>query len=243
MAAHHATLLFQPWIAFAVFLHAFLQNKESRINIFMRFALFAVITTLAALIVIWPFWQWGSQQEIQKTIDHLSRHNFIKTPLAAGMFFLPMYGLLMFFIPFGLWMGMRKRFWGFGIAFLFLFLLGLGDTTPLPRIFFGAGWAWLTYDRFAFWATLTLLPFFGMAVALLMRKKHARRGWLVFIGLMGVISLVIGDIPAWLPTQPKPIDMRLIHFLAEPTIHHSGMSLWFRRSTGASFSSNNCHND
>jgi len=217
MAAHHATLLFQPVIAGAVLLHTVLQHKGNRFPIFLRFALFGVTTALAALIVIWPFWLWGSHQEIQKTIDHLSRHNFIKDPLAAGMFFLPMYGLLMLFIPFGVWMGLRKRFWGLGLAFLFLFLVGLGDTTPLPRLLFGAGWAWLTYDRFAFWATLTLLPFFGMAVAWLRRRKYGRRSWFVLIGLMGVTSLVIGDIPAWLPTQPKPIDMRpIVDFLAEP---------------------------
>jgi hypothetical protein len=91
--------------------------------------------------------------------------------MAGLLFFLPMYGPLMVVIPVAFWLARYRKLLGLSFAFLTLFLLGLGDTTPLPRLLFGDGWAWLTYDRFAFWATLTLLPFFGTIVTLLHRRR------------------------------------------------------------------------
>jgi len=176
MAAHHATLLFLPWLVGAVVLKTFLGRKINKPVSFLRLAILGMLAALAGWLVIFPFWQWGAKQTLQTMIDHVSRHNFFRDPLAAVLFFLPVYGLLIPLIPFALWMGRLKRFWGPGLAFIFLFLLGLGDTTPLPRLFFGPGWAWLTYDRFAFWASLILLVFFGAAVVMLQRKIHSITG-------------------------------------------------------------------
>ncbi len=93
MAAHHATLLLQPLIAGAVLIHAIVEYNADRRQILVHFAAFAILTAFFAWLVIWPFWDWGRGQELQATIDHLSRHNFIKDPLAALLFFLPEYGL------------------------------------------------------------------------------------------------------------------------------------------------------
>jgi O-antigen ligase len=145
------------------------------------------------------------------------------------LFFLPMYGLLIPLIPVALWMGRRRRFWGLGLAFLFLFLLGLGDTTPLPRLFFGSGWAWLTYDRFSFWASLLLLVFFGEMMVRECQRLHlpqisknvefrgggVRGVSLAFLVPMTFIALLIALVPTWLPTQPPQLDMRpIVDFLA-----------------------------
>jgi O-Antigen ligase len=176
MAAHHATLLFLPPLVGAVFLKFFLDKNLNKRALFFRLFIFAALAILAGWLVIFPFWQWGAQQTLQTTIDHASRHNFFRDPFAAVLFFLPMYGLLIPLIPIAIWMGRRKRFWGPGLAFTLLFLLGLGDTTPLPRLLFGPGWAWLTYDRFAFWASLVLLVFFGAAVVMLRHKLRSMTG-------------------------------------------------------------------
>lgn len=216
MAGHHATLLAQPWLAGAVLLHSAWQQKGNRLQPVLRFLAYGTLAALAALAVVWPFWEWGRHQAMQTPIDHLSRHNFFRNPFAAGLFFLPMYGLLIPFIPVGLWIGLRKRYWGLGIVFLLMFLLGLGDTTPLPRLFFGEGWAWLTYDRFAFSASLTLLPLLGVAAVWLRRSQTVRRSWPYFGSLMGLTGLLIGAAPAWLPTQPRPVDMQpIVAFLGQ----------------------------
>ena len=166
MAAHHATLLFLPWAIAGLVVHLLTHEKTSRRMLFSRLAVFLPVAALVGLMVIWPFWAWGHGQSIQTPIDHPSRHNFLTDSFAVVAFFLPMYGPLMALIPFALWIAYsQRRYRGLGLAtFLPLFLLGLGDTTPLPRILFRAGWEWLTYDRFAFWASLTLLPFFGVAL-------------------------------------------------------------------------------
>jgi len=215
MAAHHATLLFLPWLVGAVTLKILVDKKIHRFTIFLRLGIFSICALLAGWLVIFPFWEWGLGQTIQATIDHPSRHNFFQDPFAAALFFLPMYGLFIPLIPVALWMGRRRRFWGLSLAFLFLFLLGLGSTTPLPRLLFRSGWAWLTYDRFAFWASLFLLPFFGAAVVFLQRRSQVNfRHKLIFLASMTFIALLIGLIPTWLPTQPPQLDMQpVVDFL------------------------------
>jgi hypothetical protein len=167
MAAHHATLLFLPWIVLGLAVHLFLNREIDSTILMQRLLTFSLLAAVAGLVVIWPFWAWGRTQGMQVAIDHLSRHNFLRDPAAIGVFFLPMYGLLAVLIPFVLWTGLQRRYTGLAIAFLPLFLLGLGGTTILPALLFRSGWMWLTYDRFAFWASLLLLPFFGVALLLL----------------------------------------------------------------------------
>ena len=228
MAAHHATLLLLPWLIGALVFKIVLDAKINIWSMLIRWVVFGVFTILAGWLVIFPFWQWGTNQSMQIPIDHASRHNFIQDPFAALLFFLPVYGLLIPLIPITLWLGLRKRFLAVGLAFFFLYLIGLGDTTPLPRLLFGQGWAWLTYDRFSFWASLLLLFFLGLGFVLIRRGLppllirwgaggRIRHGInLVFTISMAITALLIGRIPAWLPTQPAPIEMQpIVDFLAQ----------------------------
>src|SRR5215216_7295167 len=173
MAFHHATMLFLPWLVIAIVAHLHLAKQVKWQTLAIRLFIAGVFSTLAMLIVIWPFWEWSWTQSLQTPIDHASRHNFFRQPLAALLFFVPMYGPLVVIIPAALALARNRNFIGLGFAFLILLFLGLGGTTPLPTLFFGSGWEWLTYDRFAFWASLTLLPFFGMIVILL-RQKYSK---------------------------------------------------------------------
>jgi hypothetical protein len=207
MSAHHATLLFQPWLLGAVLLAQLFRRDASRRQVMVRFAGFGLLAVGASLLVIWPFWEWGRGQSLQTPIDHISRHNFLTDPNALGVFFVPVYGLFIPFLPAAARLALRRRLRGPGLALLVLFLLGLGGTTPLPRLLFGAGWDWLTYDRFAFWASLTLLPFFGALAAGWMRRSPARRLAPWYAGLMAGVALLVGYIPAWLPTQPTALDL------------------------------------
>ena len=140
-----------------------------------RLLLYGISAVAVELIVVWPFWEWGTHQVMQTPIDHLSRHNFFTDPLAFAIFFLPLYGPLIAVIPF-VFQKWPRRFWGLLVSFFILFILGLGGTTPLPRLFFGEHWAWLTYDRFAFWASLTLAPFFGILFIRLKRRFSSKPG-------------------------------------------------------------------
>jgi hypothetical protein len=215
MALHHATLLFLPWLVLAVSIHLLVVRNVNWQTFMARLLITGFLSAVVMFLVIWPFWEWGRTQSIQTPIDHASRHNFFKNPLAALLFFLPVYGPLMAIIPGALCLARKRQFIGPGSAFFVLFLLGLGDTTPLPRLFFREGWQWLTYDRFAFWASLTLLPFFGVIVILLRRKHRRGTRTKIFLSL-AVTSLIVGLITAFLPLQPGAVDMRqVVEFLEQ----------------------------
>jgi len=235
MAAHHATLLVQPFFIIAVIANQFNHGDTetpSKLNLrafvspwlVFRLIIFALITTLTSLLVILPFWQWGAAQTIQTPIDHLSRHNFFTSPLAPAIFLFPLYGLLIAIIPF-LFRKWHPRFIGLLISFGILFLLGLGGTTPLPRLFFGDAWEWLTYDRFAFWACLTLTPFFGI-LFIQMRKKlrfiskplpaSLRKNLIPALAFSIFAATSLGSwlTPYFFRLQPDPIHMQpIVDFL------------------------------
>jgi O-antigen ligase len=209
MAFHHATLLFLPWLVSAIVFHLIFKKLQNWQTLLLRLLIIGVFSALAMLLVIWPFWAWGHTQVMQTPIDHASRHNFFRDPFAFLLFFLPMYGPLAFIIPSALGIARERQLFGLGLAFCGLFLLGLGGTTPLPRLFFGKGWEWLTYDRFAFWASLTLLPFFGMIVILLRRRRSKGTPTKFFLA-MATTCLLIGFITVFVPLQPGVVDMRQI---------------------------------
>ncbi|HLO13700.1 MAG TPA: hypothetical protein VK206_02650, partial [Anaerolineales bacterium] len=214
MAFHHATLLLLPWLVLAIATHLLITRQINWQILITRLFIIGIFSTLAMLVVIWPFWEWGRMQSIQTPIDHASRHNFLQDPMAPLLFFLPMYGPLIVIIPVALFLARKPKLLGLGFAFLMLFLLGIGDTTPLPRLLFGKGWAWLTYDRFALWASLTLLPFFGMIVVLLRRRYRTIQ--MKILPTLGAFSMLVGLATVFLPLQPGAVDMRqIVNFLKQ----------------------------
>ena len=246
MASHHATLLLQPFLLLAVGIHRWLShgNQSNKLSVSVsyhprrepwlvipsRLLLFCSLALFSSIIVIWPFWQWGMDQTIQTPIDHLSRHNFFTDPFAPAIFFWPLYGPLVAVIPFlFLFWKWPVRFIGLLISVSVLFLLGLGGTTPLPRLFFREAWEWLTYDRFAFWASLLLTPFFGILFIQLKRRWKNRviskpipftlRRNLVSaltFSIFGMTALGAWFSPILFPIQPGQVDMQsIVDFLNE----------------------------
>jgi uncharacterized membrane protein len=221
-AAHHGTLLFLPWGVATVSAHQALTGRVARRRLLVRLAVFSLASIAAVLIVIWPFWQWGLGQTMQTPIDHLSRHNFILDPAASLMFFWPVYGPLVFLMPWAVRAAFRKKRIALGVLFAMMFVLGLGGTTPLPRWLYGEQWAWLTYDRFALWASVALLPFAGLAVLVVQRRLRrldnrvrlmVRVIAFVAMGASSVAAVMVTTIR---PTQPRPVDMRpIVTFLAQ----------------------------
>jgi len=227
MALHHATLLVQPFLVFAVIWNHIVRAPHAIAwrQFALRCALIGCSAVLFGLFVIWPFWQWGASQTMQTPIDHLSRHNFIEETEALAIFFFPLYGPLVIFIPF-LFRKWPLRFLGLLISFGILFLLGLGGTTSLPRLFFGNSWEWLTYDRFAFWASLTLLPLFGIIFIRFKRKFRItstrmpatlRKGLIPSLIFSVFVATALGAwfTPYFFPVQPDPINMQpIVDFLS-----------------------------
>src|ERR1051325_4250005 len=215
MAFHHATLLLLPWLVLAIVSRLPFTKQLHWQPPVSRLFLVGLFSAISMLIVIWPFWEWGRVQAMQTPIDHASRHNFFQEPIWLLLFFLPVYGPLAVIIPSALSLARKRQLIGLGFSFCVLFLLGLGGTTPLPRLLFGKGWEWLTYDRFAFWASLTLLPFFGMIMVYLRRQRsNGIRG--NFFSTLAGISLFVGLITMVLPLQPGAVDItQIVSFLKQ----------------------------
>jgi hypothetical protein len=222
MAAHHATLLIQPFLMFAVIWNYVLSIPRifQWRQFVVRLLLVGSLAGFFSILVIWPFWEWGMTQEMQTPIDHLSRYNFFRDPFAFLIFFIPLYGPFLGVIPFVFWRWQR-RYWGLILSFILLLLLGLGGTTPLPRLFFGKNWEWLTYDRFAFWASLILTPIFGV-LFIRSRRRIATTSRLPFrrliptltVLLFAATTLLVWVQPFWFPTQPAQIEMQpIVDFL------------------------------
>ena len=143
-------------------------------RVYARLAVWALLSGLTVAAVLWPFLAWSRGQGLQAAIEHASRDNVLTSAVAAWYFFWPMYGPLLLVVPALLWLAVRAPCWRPAAALAgVLVVLGLGGTTPLPRWLFGAGWAWLTYDRFALWAAVALLPVAG-ALALGAWRWRAR---------------------------------------------------------------------
>ncbi len=217
-AAHHGVFLFVPFVGAAVGLRMAKDRGVRRTA--LRLLLWGVLSAVTIAAILWPFLQWSRGQTLQAPIDHSSRHNFLADPAASWFFFWPMYGPLLFLIPLVLWWGARsRRWWPLLGAFLFLFGLGLGGTTPLPRLIFRSGWEWLTYDRFSFWAALLLLPCAGAVVLQVMRRPRGPGRWAIPL----FVTVLIGwaSFSGWLSilsmSQPKAVDLApLVRFLNEP---------------------------
>ncbi len=229
-AAHHGTLLFIPWGGGAVVLHVFLNEHLNWKILLRRLLTWCTASGASVLVVIWPFWQWWMGQSMQTPIDHLSRHNYLLDTGALTMFFWPVYGPLLVVLAWTVLAGLSQSknnkktvrvHLGLVALVLVLFILGLGGTTPLPRLLFGAQWEWLTYDRFALWASIALLPIAGEIVVWWRRwsgkRLPAARGWviggvLLLTSLFAVRSALMASI---LPIQPEQVDIQpLADYLA-----------------------------
>lgn len=221
-ATHHAVFLFAPVAGLAGAARLWLTTPpRGRARLAARLAVWVGLSAAAVAAVLWPFLAWSRGQALQTPIDHPSRHNFLQDPTATLFFFWPMAGPLLLLAPAALWRALRsaRRAAGRGLplllAWALLFVLGLGGTTPLPRWLFGAGWEWLTYDRFGLWAALCFLPLAGGWLLALWRRGRA---WaLALLAALLASAMLAGCLAVLTRSQPPALDLTpIVRFLNEP---------------------------
>lgn len=237
VSAHHATMLFFLGPLFGtVALAEMLRPAPRRIILARRGILAALGTGCTGALVILPFWVWHATEYVnQLPIDHQSRHDFLRDPIAQDLFFWAEHGVLvaaLILAPILLRRQARRMLPWYSFALVFL-VLGLGGTTPLPRLLFGAQWAWLTYDRFSIWADVPLLvllatiarvwldgdQFDERATSGTPRPSRGSRGlraaWALTLVWLGVFGIADALLPALVQSEPVPIDPRpIVAFLA-----------------------------
>ena len=204
--AHHATpVLFMPVALLAAFVGG---ARRSDLRVRLRRALAAIAgIAFAGAVAALPFWIWEQIAPHQVVIPHLSRANFLTDTDARSLFFWGMYGVLPALALAGFRLsGPRARV--LAAAAVPLFVLGLGGTTELPSLLFGPGWEWLTYDRFALWSSVLLLPLAGLAVHHAARDRRLAARSTVAAVFVALAAFAAIDSATLLGTLPRQHDLR-----------------------------------
>ena len=211
-AAHHVTLIFGTvFFAGPVLWVALIDARDHRTRgslgaVIGRAIAFAVVVGIGVGIVLLPYWLTLIQHPIhQIPIPHDSRSNYLLNSITGINYFVIPYGALILALPFivlrGAWVRrLRPLLVGFWLAFIF----GLGGTTPLPRWLLGRAFDILTFERFAFWATLLAMPIVGLLAMDLLDRFQAKAA--VALSLASVVT--IGAALYWLNANPyRPVAM------------------------------------
>jgi hypothetical protein len=175
---------------------SFILSRQTDTKVILkRLVIFGLISLPLALIPIFPFWQFLIHATPQTPIPHITREFIFANSNAFWMILVAPYLLFLLAIPLAFKAAIRNKILiPILILFLLLFILGLGSTTPLPKLIFGGWWQWLIYDRFALWAGIVLLPLVAKTVTLdifELGKKLARPAVNVFIAV-AFIAMYIG---------------------------------------------------
>lgn len=220
-AAHHVTLLFGAVLfALPVLWLALIDRKQeggaSVAGVLSRAALFAAISAVGVGAVLLPYFIALIHNPIkQLPIPHASRANFLLHPLWGVNFFVIPYGALLLALPYIFWKGCTERrlrplFFGFWLTFLF----GLGGTTPIPRLLLGRAFEVLTFERFAFWATLMALPIAAILAAKIIDRFQTKGLVTVWVLAVASYAAALGWDVAWRPFAPQRFDVQpVISFL------------------------------
>jgi len=194
-AGHHVSLIFStPFFAIPVIWLALIDHREDRADatvggVITRTLIFAALAIVGTLVVLYPYWVELYYNPIrQAPIYHESRANYIlQTTLGINFWVIPM-GALILAIPFIFWKGLNdNRLRPLFLGWWFVAIIGLGGTTPFPKMVFGSRiWEILTYERFTYWATLMALPFVGLIADGLIERFHGKA--IAALSLAAVLS-------------------------------------------------------
>ena len=197
-SAHHVTLLFGS-VLFAVpvlWLAVSDARAEGRSSaaVLSRAFVFVVLTIAGVGVVLLPYWIAIIRHPIeQMPIPHGSRLNYLVSLIHGVNYFVIPYGAMILALPFIVIRGASiPRLRILLIAFWITFLLGLGGTTPLPRLIFGRAFEILTYERFTLWATLLALPIVGLLVEDVLDRFRDVGAFAVATAAVLTLALAVG---------------------------------------------------
>jgi len=213
LASHHFTgLIFAPLLLLATFA-VILVRKETSIKIgLQRFLLFMLVGLLLSSVVLYPVLISAVGQNAN--IPHATTLNYFENLDLLQLFFTNMYGPFLIFIPLtAVAIHYRRDLLPLFILCLFLLILGLGGTTPLPQVIFGQSWLGLTYERFNLFAILVFAPLFGSVCTYLRRKKFGKTFLAVFLIVCILFSSGAASYSFVRPRQQEVPVTSLVDFL------------------------------
>lgn len=244
-ATHHVTTIFGmvffifPVIGLAIMDNAIEEKGDTSTVGLIDFArhliyiikpgvILGVCTLIIAIMMIFPYWVWSANDPIsQVPIPHGSRDSFLDEFSSGLVFFIIPWGMMLFFLPFLFKIIYQKRSIILALSFTLAFILGTGNTTPIPLLILRENaFNILTLDRFTYWASIIALPFYGYFIRSMfagnfkeyLQQKLGKVGRKIFAGswLFGIFlvcGLVI-NVGYFQPMQPKTVDIEpLLNFL------------------------------
>ena len=220
-AAHHVTLIFGSILfALPVLITALMDRKRqgargSVAGTLARAIIFGLLSIAGILVVLWPYWVALYQNPItQMPIPHGSRENFLTSTFLALNYFIIPWGALLLTLPYIFMRGLREPqlrplFFGFWLTMI----LGLGGTTPLPRLLLGRAFEVLTFERFTFWAGLMALPIVGV-LAMELINRYGQKAILGMSAIAGLGMAMAVSWPIYHPMHESKFDIsEVVNFL------------------------------
>lgn len=217
--SHHLTFfLLIPVLLSLVWVTSFtsnFHNSEQLRKCVTRGVFFVLVTAFLCILSLYPFIDFVLHRlPPQLEIPHATRSNyFLNFSVLANFFIVPMASTCAgtLFLPI---LFLRQPIYRpLILGFILLAILGLGGSTPIPKFIFGHYWSIFTFDRFAAWAALLLLPI--MAWVFYSLKKTWIR--------MTIVAIQLAMLASYFHTlrgmkfQPSPVDLRpASHFLRAP---------------------------
>jgi hypothetical protein len=214
VASHHFTgLIFAPLLLLATFIVVIVKREiKSKTDLFIRLLLFIGVGLSLSLLIVYPVLFGAVTQNVN--IPHPTTMNYFQNFVLFKLFFINMYGFILLLIPLtAIIIRYRKDLLPVLILALFLLILGLGGTTPLPQIVFGENWLGLTLERFNLFSVLTFAPLLGF-VCIYIKKKKIGKTFLVVFFVLSILfsSWVTND--AILRDRPQKVPVEsLVTFL------------------------------
>ena len=163
---HHLTaLLFGVPLTLLLALDLALTKRVGLPALLKRLCLVASLSAAIALPPLLPYFQSLGTLTYQAVIPHGTRENIFANLVLSVVFFWAIYSFTVCLMPNAVVVALRRRRMApLLAALLAYFVLGLGGTTPVPRLVFGRLWEVLTYDKFALWASVLYVPFLAVMV-------------------------------------------------------------------------------
>ncbi|MBA3915001.1 MAG: hypothetical protein H0X25_14360 [Acidobacteriales bacterium] len=201
-SVHHVTLIFGSLLlALPVLWLACIDRERSSIAaVFSRSVVFGALTGIGVATVLLPYWLSILKHPIEQIpIPHGSRTNLLLNPAFLMNYFLVPYGAILLALPFVLWVGSRhRRLRPLLLGFWAAFILGLGGTTPLPKLILRRAFEVLTFERFTLLAAFLVLPLIGLVA----ERAVERLRWKA-VGVFAVCAVATITLPfIWMVYSP-----------------------------------------
>ncbi len=195
-------------------------ERLTRLSQPVQLVLLVILGGLTLGSCLLPLFQYlNASPLVQTVIPHASRDNVLISDQGYFTFY-GLYGPLLPLIPVLLLWLFKHRRWDFALPILLMLGLSLGGANPLNQLMLGRFFEILTFDRFAFWNSLLILPplaaWLSQTCDSALARWPRRRCLSLGLGAAVIYGLFFGvnaTSPFWKPLAPlldtAPLAARL----------------------------------